>query len=810
MIEELQSVLYSPDVEAAIQEVFSSEKDPLDVTDFDPIEYINTLFPTEQSLASVDDTLNRMRTRINVLDNEIRTTVREQAESGHDGRQSLEDAQSTIEELFKRISNIKEKAEHSEMMVKKITGDIKQMDIAKKHLTDSIRTLEKLRLLVINLEEIDRNMRMRQYAQVASQLKGADDVVEEFKKYQTIPQIKYLIDRLSSMKHDLAAQIKVDFEKAFSIRGTAGGAKAELHDACLVLDVVNQTAKEELIKWFIKMQLTDYDMLFHESLEPSWLDKVDRRYSWMKRSLLNYEEECAAIFPLDWYMPERICIEFCKMTKKGLSNVMKAKSDQLEVKLLLFAIQKTTAFEKFLAQRFVSSTYIASLVPKKVKPKKETEEEEEQESVNKVTQDSSPFLGMVSRCFEPHLNVYIESQDKNLFDLMASFVTDMKSAGPTKKGEGVVAFPSAADLFIFYKKCLVQCSSLSTGHPLLNLTEIFQKYLKEYATKILEGSLPKVSSSGSGARLTLTGIKRDTPSDSKLTSDDLALICTILCTADYCLETTMQLESKLKEKIDEQFSEKVDFTSECEIFRSLTSTCVQLLVQDLESVCLSAFINMTKLPWGSVEAVGDQSSYVSLVVGHLRQTIPLIRDSLVSVRKYFINFCHKFANVFIPLFITHLYKCKPISTIAAEQLLLDTHSLKSVLIELPTLGAAVTRKAPASYTKLVNTGMEKAELIVKIVMSPHDHAEEFVSHYLSIMHGDNDTNNFHKILEMKGLRKSEQNALLDLFKTKASAKKEGEGVAVGGDKGLLGMRKLEIVERLMRARGSEKLSPTKQ
>lgn len=39
-------------------------------------------------------------------------------------------------------------------------------------------------------------MRMRQYAQVASQLKGADDVVEEFKKYQAIPQIKYLIDRL--------------------------------------------------------------------------------------------------------------------------------------------------------------------------------------------------------------------------------------------------------------------------------------------------------------------------------------------------------------------------------------------------------------------------------------------------------------------------------------------------------------------------------------------------------------------------------------------------------------------------------------
>ena len=38
-------------------------------------------------------------------------------------------------------------------------------------------------------------MKFRQYSHVASQLKGAEDVVEEFKKYQVIPQIKYLIDK---------------------------------------------------------------------------------------------------------------------------------------------------------------------------------------------------------------------------------------------------------------------------------------------------------------------------------------------------------------------------------------------------------------------------------------------------------------------------------------------------------------------------------------------------------------------------------------------------------------------------------------
>ncbi len=88
------------------------------------------------------------------LDEEIRDVVRDQADSGHDGRQALEEAQEAIEKLFGRIRNIKEKARQSEDMVKKITSDIKQLDNAKKHLTDSVRTLERLRFLITNLEQL--------------------------------------------------------------------------------------------------------------------------------------------------------------------------------------------------------------------------------------------------------------------------------------------------------------------------------------------------------------------------------------------------------------------------------------------------------------------------------------------------------------------------------------------------------------------------------------------------------------------------------------------------------------------------------
>lgn len=50
----------------------------------------------------------------------------------------------------------------------------------------------------------------------------------------------------------------------------------------------------------------------------------------------------------------------------------------------------------------------------------------------------------------------------------------------------------------------------------------------------------------------------------------------------------------------------------------------------------------------------------------------------------------------------------------SEQLLLDTHSLKTVLLDLPSIGSQVVRKAPASYTKIVVKGMTRAEMILKV------------------------------------------------------------------------------------------------
>ncbi len=70
-----------------------------------------------------------------------------------------------------------------------------------------------------------------------------------------------------------------------------------------------------------------------------------------------------------------------------------------------------------------------------------------------------PFPGIISRCFENFLFVYVEGQDKNLAELINQFQVDLKNQGfPSKRPtseEASLTLSNAADLFLFFKKCMV-------------------------------------------------------------------------------------------------------------------------------------------------------------------------------------------------------------------------------------------------------------------------------------------------------------------------------------------------------------------
>nr|XP_024645458.1 LOW QUALITY PROTEIN: vacuolar protein sorting-associated protein 53 homolog [Macaca nemestrina] len=775
-VEELEAVLQlTPEVQLAIEQV---SVPPLGRGD---------------SLANIDEVVNKIRLKIRRLDDNIRTVVRGQTNVGQDGRQALEEAQKAIQQLFGKIKDIKDKAEKSEQMVKEITRDIKQLDHAKRHLTTSITTLNHLHMLAGGVDSLEAMTRRRQYGEVANLLQGVMNVLEHFHKYMGIPQIRQLSERVKAAQTELGQQILADFEEAFPSQGTKrdrGGPSNVLRDAMLVANILDPRIKQEIIKSSFKQHLSVSQYLFQENPDVAWLDKIDRRYAWIKRQLVDYEEKYGRMFPREWCMAERIAVEFCHVTRTELAKIMRTRAKEIEVKLLLFAIQRTTNFEGFLAKRFSGCTLTDGSLKKLESPPPSTnpflEDEPAPETEELATEKGdldqpkkpkapdNPFHGIVSKCFEPHLYVYIESQDKNLGELIDRFVADFKAQGPPKPNtdEGGAVLPSCADLFVYYKKCMVQCSQLSTGEPMIALTTIFQKYLREYAWKILSGNLPKTTTSSGGLTISSLLKEKEGSEAAKFTLEELCLICGILSTAEYCLATTQQLEEKLKEKVDVSLIERINLTGEMDTFSTVISSSIQLLVQDLDAACDPALTAMSKMQWQNVEHVGDQSPYVTSVILHIKQNVPIIRDNLASTRKYFTQFCIKFANSFIPKFITHLFKCKPISMVGAEQLLLDTHSLKMVLLDLPSIGSQVVRKAPASYTKIVVKGMTRAEMILKVVMAPHEPLVVFVDNYIKLL-TDCNTETFQKILDMKGLKRSEQSSMLELLRQRLPAPPSG-------------------------------------
>lgn len=290
------------------------------------------------------------------------------------------------------------------------------------------------------------------------------------------------------------------------------GNQRQLKEACLVVSVLDPRVRKDLLNWFVKLQLSEYLVLFGENQDVAWLDKIDRRYAWIKRTLVDFEEKFGHLFPSDWEVSERICVEFCDLTRKELSKIMTKRKVEIDVKLLLFAIQRTTNFETLLAKRFTGVTLqefqgkkSVSVAPPTTNPFEEESsnpfesdmenEEKTQSDDNKDSEKntSSPFGGIISQCFETHLDIYIDSQDRNLSELVNRFLEDLRQFGtPRMESEDSSnVLPSCADLFVFYKKCMVQCSQLSNGQPMIDLTRTFQKYLKEYSNRVLLNSLPK-------------------------------------------------------------------------------------------------------------------------------------------------------------------------------------------------------------------------------------------------------------------------------------------------------------------------------
>lgn len=86
------------------------------------------------------------------------------------------------------MRDIKTKAEQSEQMVHEICRDIKSLDYAKRHLTQTITALKRLQMLVTAVEQLGVMARERMYSEASSLLQARCSIGE----LRSIPQTSSL------------------------------------------------------------------------------------------------------------------------------------------------------------------------------------------------------------------------------------------------------------------------------------------------------------------------------------------------------------------------------------------------------------------------------------------------------------------------------------------------------------------------------------------------------------------------------------------------------------------------------------------
>ena len=91
---------------------------------------------------------------------------------------------------------------------------------------------------------------------------------------------------------------------------------------------------------------------------------------------------------------------------------------------------------------------------------------------------------------------------------------------------------------------------------------------------------------------------------------------------------------------------------------------------------------------------------------------------------YFRSFADKLIASFLPRFTTNIFKCKNVNDLGAQQLLLDTHAIKTIFTKMPHIGLTPEKaqdlQMSPSYNKNIGVEITKSENILKMVGTPAD------------------------------------------------------------------------------------------
>jgi hypothetical protein len=314
------------------------------------------------------------------------------------------------------------------------------------------------------------------------------------------------------------------------------------------------------------------------------------------------------------------------------------------------------------------------------------------------------------------------------------------------------------DLFVYVKKSSKRCAKLTNKGTFFSVFVEYRRGLSLYAD-LLRSRISQA------------------PNPPPTTTRDTVALCLLANTAEYCNELIPSLEGSIKRAIDDAFKDRVTLASNQEEFSVLLNLAVKAIANGICAHLQQNLDGMARMPWSTWQAVGDQSAYVNELNALLHECLPTVHRMLsVSYHNFF---CTQLVAAFIPRFVDAINKCRRINQTGAQQMQMDAHALKTVLLDTPNIMAArpaadddardakrdAKKKGAAAraFGKFVNKEMGQAEALLKTLGSP---AERLIDTFKTLMpdaSAANSAEDLGRIMNLRGLKRTEQQVLVDTY-----------------------------------------------
>ncbi|KAK4529723.1 hypothetical protein CCYA_CCYA02G0580 [Cyanidiococcus yangmingshanensis] len=673
------------------------------------IDYVNQHFPSLESLDGLEARLAELGARLRVLDAELAQAVRNQLQVRRQGALDLERACQQSIRLEDELVNAERSMREAARVLNEFAAQLRPVAEARHNLLQARVQLKALIRLAKALRDIERAETSKDLVQVTEYVRQAKGALSELHGLRDLPLLDQLCQRYRVLDQHLSARVVALFAEPSEMHG-----KAEYQACCVLADALENGTREAVVNAFLVRRVRLYEDVFgarDSDLTP--IETFERSFAWIRRELRAFDEHWSEVFPTSWQMPMALSASLGDALRRIAHRDLE--EGKVDVAQLLRALQITIEFEAELTRRL-----------------------------------NAPLTWSLSSVFEPYMGAYVTLENQRLREAIDKALEkeswlvpalSQRTRAPEQPDETIV-LPSAKALFIEIKRCMKRCGVLTTSQTYFNLHKAFKKHLRYYASA-MERELLRIRSTS------VTEQGRHESSTSAEQDLVITKVCSLILTAEYCARTTDQLAQTIRHAVDQAFTESIRMTEERDEFRAIAGRAGKVLVTLTIAWVVEPAMNALQAQrWSVYPTVGDTSPVITALVEKLHHVAKRIGCQLPTL--FFRFYLDKLGGSVLERFTSTLFRCKPLSDAAAQQLLLDTQSLRDGILNLVDCSAQKTEHDDpwcSGFQRYVRAECGRAEAMLKVRLASNDNLMDAFEALIP----NAEPTELRQILEWKGL-----------------------------------------------------------